>query len=127
MKREIKKTKVEKAIFISSFKTKRLDGHSIRTIYCLLESGIVNIERRLVSTEMQDGFGEIRRFGKLIYQYERMVFKFDSFYKISRGFADHLHLIDPSKLHRQDTVLFKPNEECLIKIEENENNHKTDE
>jgi adenine/guanine phosphoribosyltransferase-like PRPP-binding protein len=107
----------EKAIFIRSFKTKRADGHSIRTVYALTETGVVNIERRIVSTELNEGFVLIRKFGKYIYQLERMVFKLESFIQISSTVSLHIPKLEIDKIMRVDDVKYKPNEKTVVKIE----------
>jgi len=106
----------EKAIFVKTFKTIRTDGHSCRTIYAMTKSGIIQIERRMVSTELNEGFIQIRKFGKFIYQYERMVFKFGSFISIASdvyGFSKELNV---DKVIKTEDVLFEPNEKPIIKI-----------
>ena len=108
--------KREKAIFIKSFKTKRLDGHSIRTIYALTETGIVNIERRILSTELNDGFKFIRNFGKYVYQCETMVFKLQSFIEISKSVGENLHKLDIEKIIQLSDVHFKSNEKTSVLI-----------
>lgn len=108
--------KLGKAVFIKSFKTKRLDGHAVKTIYALLNSGIVNIERRIVSTELNDGFQQIRRFGKYIYQYESMTFKLQSFIEIATDVRLGVSELDKDNLIQHDDVMFSPNEKTLVKI-----------
>jgi DNA-binding PadR family transcriptional regulator len=107
----------EKAIFIKTFKTIRADGHAIRTIYALTETGVVNIERRIVSTELHSGFKEIRKFGNFTYQCETMVFKLESFIQISKTVGENLHRLDLSKIMKIEDVKFQPNEKTIIKIE----------
>ena len=108
--------KQEKAIFIKSFKTKRLDGHSVRTIYALTETGIVNIERRIISTELNDGFKLIRNFGKYVYQCETMVFKLQSFIEISKNVGENLHKLDVNKVIQLSDVNFSPNDKSKVLI-----------
>jgi hypothetical protein len=108
--------KQEKAIFIKSFKTKRLDGHSVRTIYALTETGIVNIERRIISTELNDGFKLIRNFGKYVYQCETMVFKLASFIEISKNVGNNLHKLDFDKVIQLSNVSFSPNDKSKVLI-----------
>lgn len=108
--------KEEKALLIESFKTKRLDGHTVRTIYALTEKGIIQIERRIVSTELNEGFIQLRKFGKWIYQYERMVFKLDSFVTIARNIGLELHKLDLNQVYSSSEVDAFPNEKKVIKI-----------
>lgn len=107
----------EKAILIENFKTIRADGHAMKTVFALTETGIVNIERRMVSTELNDGFKHIRTFGKYIYQCETMVFKLGSFITIAKTISENLHKLDMNKIMKQNDVKFKPNEKTLVKIE----------
>ena len=111
-----KEQESEKAIFIRSFKTKRLDGHSIRTIYVLMYSGVVSIERRIVSTELNEGFRHIRAFGKYIYQREVMIFKFDSFIQIVKDVELHLHEINIEDIIRSRDVKYAPNDKRIVKV-----------
>jgi len=106
----------EKALLIKSFKTKRLDGHTVRTIYALTERGIIQIERRIVSTELNEGFIQLRKFGKWFYQYERMVFKLESFIKIAQDIGMELHNLDLNKVYSSIEVDALPNEKKVIKI-----------
>jgi hypothetical protein len=64
------------AIFVKTFKTIRADGHAVRTIYVLMENGLVQIERRIVSTELNIGFIEIRKFGKFIKRSVKPIHRF---------------------------------------------------
>ena len=108
--------KTEKAILIESFKTKRLDGHSIRTIYALTEKGIVQIERRMISNELNEGFIPIRTFGKWIYQYERMVFKLASFIEIAKTIGMNLNKLDLDNVYSTSDIDGFPNEKRVIQI-----------
>lgn len=106
----------EEAVFINSFKNVRLDGHAIRTIYCMTKSGIVSIERRIVSTELNIGFELIRKFGKYYYQRESMVFKMESFLRIVKGVNYHFKELDLSKVIKTEDILYKPNEKTIIRL-----------
>ncbi len=108
--------KSEKAIFIRGFKTKRADGHVVKTIYSLADRGFVNIERRIVSTELNEGFRHIRTFGKYIYQRESMIFKLDSFAQIARDVQQNVHKISKENIIRKDDVLFSHNEKEIIRL-----------
>jgi hypothetical protein len=104
------------AIFVKTFKTIRADGHAVRTIYVLMENGLVQIERRIVSTELNIGFIEIRRFGKFTYQYESMIFKLESFTTIATDILGSFHKIDLSQTLKANDVLCPPNDKMIIRI-----------
>ena len=112
----MKQKEKQKAVFIKTFKTKRADGHSVRTIYALLENGIVNIERRYVSTQLNPKCIELRRFGKYVYQYESLVFKLTSFMRIANEVAEHIHDLKIDDIILHDEILFKPNEDSRVEI-----------
>jgi hypothetical protein len=104
------KITTEKAVFIKTFKSLRADGHAIRTIFSLTERGVVCIERRIASTELNDGFIEIRRFRNLILQKQKMVFKLASFVDIANVVAENINKLDSSKILDINEVIYKPNE-----------------
>ena len=77
-------TEVNKLILVESFKTKRGDGSSSRTLFFINKGGVIHIERFILGKTLNEGFIPIRTFGDLIYQKERMVFKYGSFNHIAR-------------------------------------------
>lgn len=89
-------------IFIKSFKTKMGCGSYAKTIYALTKEGIVIVERRIVSTKLNDGFVLIRKFGNYYYQYERMLFKYDSFAEIVYDVFNNSHLLKSKDIIRQN-------------------------
>lgn len=106
--------KEEKAVVMNSFKTKRGDGLPVRTVYGMLENRTVFIERRLVSTITEDGYEEVRKIGKAIYQIEHFSFKFDSFFTIAQDLFNYSYLLDPDKILRGGDVLENPDEEIRV-------------
>jgi hypothetical protein len=106
----------QEALFIRSFKTKRLDGHSVRTVYALVDNGVVNIERRMISTKLNDGFKVIRVFGKYIYQCETMVFKLTSFMTIANSVREYIPSLKINDIVLYDEILFNPNEKILVEL-----------
>ena len=94
-----------KIIKIRSFRTKGTDGHSVKTIFCLFANGSVVIERRIVSLTLEHGFKEIRTFGKYIYQFEVMSFKYDSFLCIAYGVLESLDEIKTKDIIRGNDVI----------------------
>jgi hypothetical protein len=103
----------EKAILIRSFKTMRADGHSIKTIYAMGQDGVVYIERRIVSTELNGGFQLIRKFGNFYYQYEKIVFKLDSFIEIAKDIANHVMYLNKDDILRQNDVKYEKNDKSV--------------
>ena len=106
----------QKAIFINTFKTKRLDGHSVKTVYALIDNGIIKIERRILSTELNEGFTKIRTFGKYIYQYESMVFKFGSFMQIAIDVNKGASELNNNDLIGSQEIRYQPNEEHKVEL-----------
>jgi hypothetical protein len=81
-----------------------------------MENGLVQIERRIVSTELNIGFIQIRTFGKFIYQYESMSFKLESFVTMANDILQSLHKIDLSQIVKANDVKYSPNGKTAIKI-----------
>ena len=111
------KKRTEKAVLLKSFKSVRADGHAVKTVYALTKQGIVSIERRIVSTELNMGFTEIRKFGDFIYQFESITFKLESFICIAKDIADNIYKLDVDKIMRSSDVVCDPNDKTLVRIE----------
>lgn len=104
----------EKAILLRTFKTLRADGHAVRTIYALAKNGNVIIEHRFVSTELNDGCILIRKFNNLFYQYERMIFKLESFMTICKEISESIYKLNKDDILQIGDVIAKPNEKRIV-------------
>jgi hypothetical protein len=106
-----KETKIESEtlLFYNSIKSKRTDGHAVRTNYFMTKRGIIQIYIRIVSTELNEGFKEIRRFKNLIYQEKNIGFKFETFAMIAQDVHEHIPKLDLPNVVLQDDVIYPLN------------------
>lgn len=109
-------TKKEKAVLLNSFKTVRADGHAVRTIYGMTQHGVIQIERRILSAELNKGFTPLRKFGKMIYQYESMTFKLDSFITIAKDISNNCGALISTDIIRSTDVICNPNDKHIVEI-----------
>jgi hypothetical protein len=99
----------ETLLFYNSIKSKRTDGHAVRTSYFITKRGIIQIYIRIASTELNEGFREIRRFKNLIYQEKNIGFKLETFAMIAQDVHAHIPKLDHPNIVLLDDVIYPLN------------------
>ena len=104
------------AVLFRSIKTKRTDGYTVKTVYVLLQTGVIHIERRFLAKTLNSGCVEIRKICGYVFQYEKMTFKLESFMHIANEIVGHAHKLNPNELIGLNDVLYDFDQQNPLKI-----------